>query len=237
MLQPVRGPAVFRRDTARLKTLRAAGYRITYGLGGLPAANQQAGNESEAYVAHLKIPDEDRTIDDEGEIQARLGAGGIEYQKWTPDPPLEPGAPDDTVLAAYAGKIEEFKQRGGYVKADVISVTPDTPGLQEMMAKFAQEHMHGEDEVRFIVEGHGLLHVHPEEGPILALEVEPGDLISVPAGTLHWFVLCSDQQVRAVRLFQNPEGWVPNYTESGLETRYEPVCFGPHYSPAGSATS
>jgi 1,2-dihydroxy-3-keto-5-methylthiopentene dioxygenase len=43
--------------------------------------------------------------------------------------------------------------------------------------------------------------------------------------------------VRAVRLFQNPEGWVPHYTGSGLETRYEPVCFGPHYIPAGWGVS
>ena len=58
-------------------------------------------------MAHLKIPDEDRPIDDDREIQARLEAGGIEYQKWTPTPPLEAGAPDDAVLAAYAGTHSE----------------------------------------------------------------------------------------------------------------------------------
>lgn len=182
-------------------------------------------------MALLKIPDENRTIEDDESIRSRLESCGIEYRRWTPTTPVPSGAPDRDVLAAYADRIEEFKQRGGYVTADVIGVTSETPGLDEMMAKYAHEHIHTEDEVRFIVEGHGLFHIHPETGPVLALEVESGDLISVPAGTLHWFTLCADRRVRAVRLFQNPEGWVPQYSESGIDSRYEPVCFGPEYLP------
>jgi 1,2-dihydroxy-3-keto-5-methylthiopentene dioxygenase len=100
---------------------------------------------------------------------------------------------------------------------------------------FFEKTRHNEDEVRFIVEGHGLLHIHPEGHPVLAVEIEAGDLISVPAGILHWFVLCGDRQVRAVRLFQNPEGWVPEYSGSGIDSRYEPVCFGLTFVRSGSA--
>jgi 1,2-dihydroxy-3-keto-5-methylthiopentene dioxygenase len=187
-------------------------------------------------MARLKIPDEDRILIGKSEIRELLAGCGIEYQKWSPNPPTAPGASDAEVLEAYADKIEEFNQRGGYVTADVITVSPETPGLDEMMSKFAREHIHAEDEVRFIVEGHGLFHIHPDNGPVLAIEIEAGDLISVPAGTLHWFVLCSDRQVRAVRLFQNPEGWTPKYTESGIDARYEPVCFGPEFIPQGPST-
>jgi len=51
-------------------------------------------------------------------------------------------------------------------------------------------------------------------------------LIRVPRGTLHWFDLCSDKQIRCIRLFQDPAGWTPQYTDSGVDKKFEPVCFG-----------
>ncbi len=122
-----------------------------------------------------------------------------------------------------------LKQRGGYVTADVIDVKPETPNLDVMLAKFSREHWHDEDEVRFIVEGRGLFHVHPHSGPVFAIEVEAGDLIRVPRGTHHWFDLCGDRRIRAIRLFQDVSGWTPHYTESGVDKGFEPVCFGPAY--------
>jgi 1,2-dihydroxy-3-keto-5-methylthiopentene dioxygenase len=43
--------------------------------------------------------------------------------------------------------------------------------------RFNKEHTHAEDEVRFIVKGRGLFHIHPIDHPVFAIEVEPGDLI------------------------------------------------------------
>ena len=37
---------------------------------------------------------------------------------------------------------------------------------------------------------------------MFAIEVEAGDLIRVPKGTHHWFDLCADRRIRAIRLFQ-----------------------------------
>ena len=34
---------------------------------------------------------------------------------------------------------------------------------------------------------------------------------------------------RAIRLFQNPSGWTPHYTQSGVDRNFQPVCFGPAY--------
>jgi 1,2-dihydroxy-3-keto-5-methylthiopentene dioxygenase len=50
---------------------------------------------------------------------------------------------------------EELKRRGGYVTADVIDASPETPNLKVMLAKFNREHWHDEDEVRFIIHGPG----------------------------------------------------------------------------------
>ena len=76
-----------------------------------------------------------------------------------------------------------------------------------------------------------MFHIHPAEGPVLAIEVEAGDLIRVPKGTHHWFDLCGDRRIRAIRLFQDPSGWTPHYTQSGVDRRFQPVCFGPAYFP------
>jgi 1,2-dihydroxy-3-keto-5-methylthiopentene dioxygenase len=181
----------------------------------------------------VRIPDEGRTIKDEAEVRSVLAGVGIEYERWRPAHPVPDGAPAEEVLAAYASEIERLKKSGGYVSADVIDVSPQTPNLDAMLAKFAREHWHDEDEVRFILRGRGVFHIHPKDSPVLAIEVVPGDLIRVPRGTHHWFDLCSDRNIRAIRLFQDASGWTPQYTDTGVDRRYEPVCLGPSYIPTG----
>lgn len=180
-------------------------------------------------MAIVNIPSEQRTLRGRADVAAFLATHGIEYDCWTPAHPVPADAPAETVLAAYANEIETLKRRGGYVTADVIDVKPDTPNLDMMLAKFSREHWHDEDEVRFIIEGRGLFHVHPATGPVFAIEVEAGDLIRVPRGTHHWFDLCGDRRIRAIRLFQDMSGWAPHYTDSGVDKGFEPVCFGPSY--------
>jgi 1,2-dihydroxy-3-keto-5-methylthiopentene dioxygenase len=182
-------------------------------------------------MAIVRIPDQNRTLSDQASVAECLASVGIDYERWEPAQPLEPGAPPEAVLSAYQSEIGRLKVRGGYVTADVIDVAPQTPGLEAMLAKFNREHWHDEDEVRFILEGRGLFHVRPRSGPVIAIEVEAGDLIRVPRGTWHWFDLCSDRRIRAIRLFQNPAGWTPNYTDSGVDKNYQPVCFGASYLP------
>jgi len=46
---------------------------------------------------------------------------------------LSAGAASDAILRAYGDKIDELKAQGGYVTADVISVTSQTPNLDAML--------------------------------------------------------------------------------------------------------
>ena len=183
-------------------------------------------------MAIVTIADYNTTLHDEQEITSLLASHGIDYERWRPEHPVPDDAPAEQILHAYANEIEELKQRGGYVTADVIDVDPNTSGLDAMLAKFNREHWHDEDEVRFIIAGHGLFHIHTTAGPVLAIEVEAGDLIRVPRGTLHWFNLCSDRRIRAIRLFQDTAGWTPHYSESRVDERFAPVCFGLSHLPA-----
>jgi 1,2-dihydroxy-3-keto-5-methylthiopentene dioxygenase len=177
-------------------------------------------------MAVLRIIDEQRTLTDTIAISECLAAYGIDYERWPTDERIAPDARVDEVLDAYHSEIETLKSRGGYVTADVIDVSPATPGLETMLEKFRREHWHDEDEVRFIVAGNGVFHLHPQGGSVLAIEVSSGDMIRVPRGTLHWFDLCADRRIRAIRLFQDVSGWTPHYTESGAETEFQSLCFG-----------
>jgi 1,2-dihydroxy-3-keto-5-methylthiopentene dioxygenase len=188
-------------------------------------------------MAIVTIPAEQKTLTNETEIRSHLESIGIGYDRWAPARPVADDASHEEILAAYALGIERLKTRGGYVTADVIDVGPETPGLEEMLAKFSREHWHDEDEVRFITRGRGIFHIRPAEGPVTAIEMAAGDLITVPRGTLHWFDLCADRRIRAIRLFQDPAGWTPHYTESGWERGYQPGCLGPAYIAPQTAAS
>lgn len=182
-------------------------------------------------MATVTVPDENLTLRDAAAVADYLSGIGLVYERWGGARPLSTEASPEEILEAYAAEIARLKARGGYVAADVVALNGSTPGLDQMLEKFRREHRHDEDEVRFIVEGRGLFHVRPERGPVVAIEVEAGDLLCVPRGTLHWFNLCSDLTIKAIRLFTEAKGWVPFYTDSGVDGRYQPLCLG-HAIPA-----
>ena len=177
-------------------------------------------------MALVRIPDEQRTLIEPESITGFLRTHGITYERWESARHVPQDATADAVLETYADQVEKLKAQGGYTAVDVIDVKPDTPGLDGMLARFNREHWHDEDEVRFIVEGRGLFHISPPGGPVFAIEVEAGDLIRVPRGTHHWFDLCSDRRIRAIRLFQDPSGWTPHYTDSGVDAGSSPSASG-----------
>lgn len=183
-------------------------------------------------MARITIADENRKISEVNEIREFLEPFGIWYEHWDVAGRIGPDATNEEILEAYATEIDRLKEQGGYVTADVINVSPETPGLDAMLDKFSKEHTHSEDEVRFTVKGSGIFHINPENGPVFAVQVESGDLINVPAGTRHWFDLCTDKTIRCIRLFLDPSGWAPHYVDGPVHAGYEPVCWGPNYVAA-----
>ena len=182
-------------------------------------------------MATLAIPSQDRVLTDTDAISAFLSRFGIWYRRFEHLDQIEPDASDDEILALFEEPIQRLKDEGGYVTVDVINITSSIEGLQVMLDKFNREHWHDEDEVRFIVDGRGLFHVHPKDGPVFSIEVVKGDMINVPRGTHHWFDLCEERTIKAIRLFQDTSGWTPHYTHSGVDSRYIPMCFGPSFIP------
>ena len=188
-------------------------------------------------MAIVTVPTEARRLTDRADITAFLADAGIDYATWPLEDRVDPAAPAEEILSAYAPEIDELKRRGGFVTADVVDVHPDTPNLEAMLARFAEEHTHTEDEVRFVLQGRGVFHINPETRPVFAIEVWSGDLISVPRGTRHWFDLCADRRIRAIRLFQDTSGWTPHYVADGVHGGYQPLCLGPAWVPGGGRTT
>ena len=180
-------------------------------------------------MATVHVPDTDQKITDPAEIISFLKPFGIQYEKWDVEGRIGPDATNEEILEAYSPEIKRLMEAGGFVTADVINVTPETPGLDDMLAKFDKEHYHTEDEVRFTVKGTGLFHINPEDGPVFSVTVKSGDLISVPNGTRHWFNLCGDRTIRCIRLFEDMSGWAPHYNEENAHEGYAPLCMGPEY--------
>ena len=180
-------------------------------------------------MARVHIPDENRDITEPQEMRTFLEQYGIQFEQWDVEGRIGEEATNEEILDAYAPEIERLKAEHGFVTADVINVTPDTPGLDDMLAKFDKEHLHTEDEVRFTVRGSGVFHINPHSGNVFSITVESGDLISVPKGTHHWFNLCRDKTIRCIRLFEDVSGWTPHYMEQPVHENYAPLCMGPSY--------
>jgi 1,2-dihydroxy-3-keto-5-methylthiopentene dioxygenase len=159
------------------------------------------------------------TTDTHAHIRERLQQVGVRFEHWSTDTELTPGASEEDVIAAYARDIDRLVQEEGYQSIDVVSLNTDNPKKAELRQVFLQEHRHSEDEVRFFVAGEGLfsLHIDNKVYEVLCLQ---GDLISVPANTPHWFDMGDNPGFIAIRLFNNPDGWVANYTGSPIADRF-----------------
>lgn len=156
---------------------------------------------------------------DAAAIQQQLTARGVRFERWQADRDLGDAPDASTVINAYQHAIDRLVAEKGYQSWDVISLRADNPQKAALREKFLNEHTHGEDEVRFFVEGAGLfcLHIGDEVCQVLC---EKNDLISVPAGTPHWFDMGSEPNFTAIRIFDNPEGWVAQFTGSDIATGY-----------------
>jgi 1,2-dihydroxy-3-keto-5-methylthiopentene dioxygenase len=153
------------------------------------------------------------------EIATRLKRIGVQFERWQTDKELAEDANQEAILASYADSIERLKRQYGFQAADVISVALDHPDREALRQKFLAEHTHSDFEVRFFIDGRGLFYLHPD-AKVYAVLCEAGDLISVPAGIKHWFDFGERPNLKVIRLFTTPEGWIANYTRSDIADRF-----------------
>jgi len=173
-------------------------------------------------MAILSIPTKNYSTSNPEEILEFFNARGLYFDQWKCNEVFEDTASQEDILQAYSKDLFPFMENGGYQTADVISINSLTENYEAIRAKFLAEHKHTEDEIRFFVDGQGLFWFNLENEPVFNLLCEKGDLISVPAGTKHWFDAGETNPfVKAIRIFIDMSGWVPQYTGSGIELEFK----------------
>ncbi|MFZ3589562.1 1,2-dihydroxy-3-keto-5-methylthiopentene dioxygenase [Bacillus sp. DJP31] len=172
-------------------------------------------------MATIRIHGSNEVIEDQGNVAAFLESNEVIYEQWDitklPSDLNENYQLSDeqkqAILEAFHTEIEDISKRRGYEAADVIALSELTPNLDQLLQNFKREHLHTDDEVRFIVSGHGIFIIKGKDDVFFDVRLNPGDLISVPENVVHYFTLQEDRKVVAVRIFVTTEGWVPIYKD------------------------
>jgi 1,2-dihydroxy-3-keto-5-methylthiopentene dioxygenase len=163
--------------------------------------------------------------DDANLIGKELATRDILFDHWPIAADLEVSRAPGPILAAFADRVAAINRDGRYRHIDVAALQPDDsdPGWQATAttarSKFLAEHRHAEDEVRFFVAGRGCFYLHLEP-EVLAVVCEGGDVLSVPAGTRHWFDMGSRPDFVAIRFFEQDDGWIGDFTGDAIGERF-----------------
>lgn len=174
--------------------------------------------QSKLTISPDDNPHEMDILTDFDSIAAALSEIGIGYERWQAEAPLSETASPEEVAKAYESSIARIMQRG-YKTFDVVSMHPAAPNAYEARSRFIREHTHAEDEVRFFVDGSGLFYIH-KAGKVFMMLCTQGDFINLPAGTPHWFDMGPKPFFKAIRVFNNPEGWVARFTGNAISESF-----------------
>jgi 1,2-dihydroxy-3-keto-5-methylthiopentene dioxygenase len=163
--------------------------------------------------------------DDPALIGAELDKRGVVFDRWPAMPGLCAATPTTEILAHYDDRVAELNDDGRYKYIDVARLHPDDSDPQwphtakAARERFRSEHRHAEDEVRFFVGGRGCFYLHLEP-EVVAVVCEGADLLSVPAGTRHWFDMGARPDFVAIRFFEQQDGWIGDFTGNPIGERF-----------------
>ncbi|WP_421556840.1 acireductone dioxygenase [Pseudomonas kitaguniensis] len=170
-----------------------------------------------SYVAvyHVATPaTPNKVLTHFGDIAATLAELGVRFERWQPSP-IEQGASDAEMIAAYQPQIDAL----GYAGAQVLSLTGDPAHNAELRARLLKACRYSEDNVQFFIAGQGLFSLHVGEY-VYAVRCEKNDLLVIPAGMPHWFDMGENPHVVVMRLFNTAEGCEPAFSGDGIAAKF-----------------
>ncbi|CAG5866177.1 unnamed protein product [Menidia menidia] len=105
-------------------------------------------------------------------------------------------------------ELEQIRKSRGYSYMDIITIHKDKlPNYEDKLKMFYEEHLHLDDEIRYILEGRAYFDIRDREDRWIRIAMTTGDLITLPAGIYHRFTLDETNYAKAMRLFVGEPVW------------------------------
>lgn len=110
-------------------------------------------------------------------------------------------------------QLEALAVERGYQNRDEVTVSPSAMGeiYESKVKMFFEEHLHEDEEIRWVLDGTGYFDVRDDRGldegkegsgKWIRIAVVQGDLLVLPAGIYHRFTTGEDNYIKAMRLFK-----------------------------------
>lgn len=156
---------------------------------------------SRLSVHHQSSPDiPNKVLGHTEDISSTLAAVGIDFRLLDLDLKLQPGVTQAQILEALAEPLQQLKRDHDLGHVEVTSIDQRRwPREGDKPADPPQELIAQGPQLYLLLAGQGLLNLHIDEY-VFALLAERNALVSVPAGTRHWFDLGEFPHCAMVRL-------------------------------------
>lgn len=104
-------------------------------------------------------------------------------------------------------KYAQIKEDNGYNYEDTCEISAEM--YDQKMKVFFAEHLHSDEEIRYILDGSGYFDVRDKNDKWIRVEIVKDDLILLPAGIYHRFILDTKNYIKCKRLFAGVPVWTP----------------------------
>ncbi|KAI0631852.1 1,2-dihydroxy-3-keto-5-methylthiopentene dioxygenase [Trametes polyzona] len=152
------------------------------------------------------LPGEQHLPHDSGKAVSleTLAALGVLYWRISVDSP-----------EGWEKQIDAIADERQYRSRDIVTASRRVLSKEEFderMAMFFKEHIHEDEEIRYLLAGSAYFDVREHTTDAwIRCHLEAGDMIILPAGIYHRFSLDENERARTLRLFKDQPKWEAHY--------------------------
>jgi methylthioribulose-1-phosphate dehydratase len=104
--------------------------------------------------------------------------------------------------------LDEICVQRNYKNRDEKEISPNLKSYEEMLKTFATEHLHADEEIRYVLKGSGYFDVRDKNDTWIRIHVTKGDLIILPEGIYHRYCQDKSEYIQVMRIFQDEPKWI-----------------------------